>query len=178
MIRYLVFLIASLLVEVVARIIAPVLPAFATMQPGKTDNNNSFATEPRLPRWLAWFQTPDNSLWGDTGWRTIHYPNYDSYWGMVRWLWRNSATGFARSVLARGVFLRDVKYTGNPKVTAERPGIFDTFRATDGSTWQFKKAFPLWGKNIGFNFGWQINSMIESGQDYDLCHYKFSVKIK
>ena len=178
MTRYLIYLAASLTVELVARIIAPILPAFATMQPGPTDNNNSTGVEPRLPKWLSWFMTPDNSLWGDFGWQNYHCPDYTSYWGMVKWLWRNSATGFARSVLAAPVWLRDVTYEGPLDLRPDSPAIYGTFRATNGKYWQYKKVFPLLGKTIGLNFGWQMDPMLESGQEYDLCHFKFSPKIK
>lgn len=47
--------------------------------------------------------TPDNSLWGDDGWKNIHCPKYKSYWGMVKWLYRNPAYGLATSLLSMPV---------------------------------------------------------------------------
>jgi len=61
-----------------------------------------------LPNWLRWFQTPDNSLDGDHGWKTEHrcfkgHPKVDQGWrrwvNRFRWLWRNSMHGFEREVL-------------------------------------------------------------------------------
>lgn len=83
-----------------AVLIAPALPLFACNSFGSVFNGHGLAIEPRLPRWLSWFMTPDNSLFGDSGWRTEHCKNYATYWGMVRWLWRNPAYGFAWGPLA------------------------------------------------------------------------------
>lgn len=61
-----------------------------------------------LPRWLNWFQTPDNSLDGDAGWKNEHRwfrasPMVNQGWrrwvNRFRWLWRNSMHGFERAVL-------------------------------------------------------------------------------
>lgn len=60
MFRYLVYLVADLAMEVIAVPAAFVLPFFANK-------------EGWLPRWLWWFQTPDNSLNGDQGWQTQHW---------------------------------------------------------------------------------------------------------
>jgi hypothetical protein len=68
MIRFLIYLVAEQLFNIVAMLLAPILPAFASMQDGRSDNSHCRAVEPRLPRWLSWFMTLDNSLWGDVGW--------------------------------------------------------------------------------------------------------------
>lgn len=107
MFRYLILLFAYLMFFIVAMLMAPLLPLFSTLRDGPADNANKRAVEPRLPRWLFWFDTStDNSLWGDAGWRTKHCPeHWDSYWGMVLWLWRNPACGFSWSVIAHAVDL-------------------------------------------------------------------------
>jgi hypothetical protein len=94
----------------VAMVLAPLLPAFAVMREGPVNNANGVGVEPRLPSWLFWFDTStDNSLWGDTGWRTMHCPEYwGNYWGMVLWLWRNPACGFAWHVVAHAAHIGDV----------------------------------------------------------------------
>ncbi len=85
-----------------AMLLSPVLPLFAReFVWGKCDNGAVERWEPRLPKWLAWFQTPDNSLWGDPGWRNEHCPaHWGDYLGKVLWLLRNPGYGFAWSVLA------------------------------------------------------------------------------
>ena len=47
-------LIPSLVMSIVGRLLAPVLPIFCDEQGW-------------LPSWLSWFQTPDNSCDGDAG---------------------------------------------------------------------------------------------------------------
>jgi hypothetical protein len=55
----------NLIVTLLNIILSPVLPVFATEQEGRLDNNSRWGMGPRLPKWLSWFQTPDNSLDGD-----------------------------------------------------------------------------------------------------------------
>lgn len=98
--RYILYFPLKILMFFVALLLAPVLPIFASLQQGKTNNGNATGIEPRLPTWLSWFMTPYNSLWGDKGWQTIHCPVYKSYFGKVKWLWRNPVYGFSWSVLA------------------------------------------------------------------------------
>lgn len=78
-----------------ALIATPVMPLFRKDSYGAIDNANEYGIEPRLPWYLDWFQTQDNSLWGDNGWQTKHCPEFKTYFGMVKWLWRNPAYGFA-----------------------------------------------------------------------------------
>lgn len=178
--RYLPYLMADLAFDLLARLLAPVLPLFATMRLGPVDNNNgAYRVEPRLPRWLAWFMTPDNSLLGDTGWRTIHcVKHWQSYRGMVLWLWRNSATGFARSVLAQTVKLADVKTEGDITIIVDSPARYGKFYATDGKTFQWKVVFPLFNKSIGLNVGWLMDTMIRDQTPEARCPFKFAPKIK
>ncbi len=109
---------ANVIVIVLSMILAPILPLFARMEEGPCDNANATATEPRLPKWLAWFQTPDNSLWGDKGWQTIHCATqYNEWWGMTKWLWRNHAYGFAWSVLAAPLDMTSMRLMqGDPAI--------------------------------------------------------------
>ncbi len=168
-----------LVMEILGKVLWPILPIFATKREGPSDNNNSIAVEPRLPTWLSWFDTPDNSLWGDTGWRTIHCLDaWNTYKGMALWLLRNSSVGFSRTVLAHRVLQKDIVWSGDPHISADR-GVYGVFEASDNKgTWQYKRVFPLFGKNIGLNFGWNIDPMVKSGIESDLCHHKVSLKIK
>jgi len=176
---YFLLLPCWLAMEILGKTLWPILPIFAVNRYGPVDNNNGTAVEPRLPTWLAWFDTPDNSLWGDTGWRTIHCPdNWNTYKGMALWLLRNSSVGFSRTVLARTVHQEDIKWSGNPHIQADQ-NITGVFKANDGKgTWQYKRVFPLFGKYIGLNFGWNIDPMVKSGIAVDSCHHKVAVKIK
>ncbi len=137
---------ANVIVIALSMILALVLPFFARMEEGPCDNANATATEPRLPKWLAWFQTPDNSLWGDKGWRTIHCATqYSTRWGMTKWLWRNHAYGFAWSVLAAPLDMSTMLLMcGDPAIGHKtKPG---SFFIRMGKYWQWKY--------VGEAFGW------------------------
>ena len=89
---YILLVPISLLTTILALIMAPVLPLLASQQEGWLDNHSSWGVGPRLPVWLAWFQTPDNSLDGDATFQTL---NGTGYWSKVKWLIRNPAYAFA-----------------------------------------------------------------------------------
>ena len=75
------------------------------MQEGLVDNGKGTWTGYRLPKWLSWFQTPDNDLNGDNTFLLI---NGNGYWARVKWLWRNPLYGYC------------VRYIdGNSPVTVE-----------------------------------------------------------
>ena len=84
-------------VQILTWIITPLLPMFAVYRFGYSDNGINFNTGPRLPKWLSWFDTPDNSLLGDWRWKA---KGPDSYWKRVAWLYRNSLYGYKWSVLS------------------------------------------------------------------------------
>jgi hypothetical protein len=62
MIRYVLLLSCYIPFYLLAMLLAPVLPIFAKNTYGPIGNNNGFAVEPRLPRWLEWFNTTIYSL--------------------------------------------------------------------------------------------------------------------
>jgi hypothetical protein len=73
---------ASLVFAFISLFLAPVVVLFAK------DDANGLGW---LPRWLWWFQTPDNPVDGEPFWRDAH-PN--RYIRRVGWLWRNAGYGF------------------------------------------------------------------------------------
>ena len=171
--RWVVLAILSLVVTLVAILLAPILPAFARDERGQCDNANRMAVEPRLPDWLSWFMTPDNSLWGDVGWRTKHCPDHwDSYLGMVRWLWRNPAYGFEHGPLMSASIWPDamVGYSGNPAVRNEPNGIAGYCHTyivnPDGSDyWHLYWVRPIGnGRCLNVNLGWKLKTYAESPQ--------------
>ena len=153
-----------------ALILAPVLPLFARDEYGFSDNANAMRTEPRLPSWLSWFMTPDNSLYGDAGWRTEHCPDHwQDYWGMVQWLWRNSAYGFNwhGPICARLDPGAKVTFSGDPHIQNRpnfKPGYcLTTVTNPDGSSyWHL-----YWVKRINaqycfnVNLGWKLKTYAE-----------------
>ena len=148
----------SVIVTLLTIVLAPVLPVFARDELGPCDNNGHECVGPRLPSWLSWFMTPDNSLYGD---ETFERINGRSYWSQVKWLWRNPGYGFG------------VRYLKAPYATslAGDPTIRDNDRARAG--WCLARANGLfqfkWIQPIGFqrciycNFGWNIMGLVDPG---------------
>lgn len=153
---YLILIPISLFLTLIAVIFAPVMPKFATIQLGWCDNHAYLAEEPRLPKWLNWFMTPDNSLDGDATFKRLNPP---CYWSQVKWLWRNPAYSFA------------LKYLHSPYDTSVKgdPTIKDNDNAKKG--WCFIKANGLfqftWIAPIGFarcfrvTLGWNIMGLVD-----------------
>lgn len=164
MFRYLIYFIVGQVFNTLAWLVAPLLPIFATLQDGRCNNNNAQGIEPRLPRWLNWFMTPDNSLWGDHGWQTEHCPNYKSYWGMVKWLLRNRAYGFNWTVIACPVDdPAKARCTGDLGIDRNN-GRFGSFKIVLGRYWQHKwvKRIGRTGYLVSLNTGWLLDPYIKN----------------
>lgn len=147
-----------------AYIIAPVLPLFAKDYSGNSDNGNIIKIEPRLPKYLSWFMTPDNSLWGDNGWQTIHCINYKSYFGMVKWLWRNPAYGFEKfgPLSAKVSSEHTIKYIGNKDIKDRPKHISGYCLIFIGNYWNFHLITPkLFGYCAKLEFGWKLQTYAE-----------------
>jgi hypothetical protein len=146
----------SLFLTIFAVMIAPILPLFAQQIDGWLLNHSVWGIGPRLPIWLNWFMTPDNSLDGD---ETFQQINGLSYWSKVKWLWRNLAYSFA---------LRYID--GNPVYWIGDKTIKDNDNAKEGwlyvnscGLFQFvyiKRIFAT-SRCIYVNFGWNIRVLMD-----------------
>ena len=156
-ITYLLLVPISLLITLLALVIAPVLPVFRVNAYGWCDNHSYEDFGPRLPQWLNWFMTPDNDLYGDATFQSI---NGKLYWSMVKWLWRNPAYSFA------------LRYISAPYTTsvAGDPTIRDNDNAKAG--WCLVKSnglfqlricihIPFTSRCIWANFGWNIMGLAD-----------------
>lgn len=154
---YLVLVPISLVLTLVAVLIAPILPLFARPLIGWCNNHSYEAIEPRLPVWLSWFMTPDNSLNGDATFQHLFPP---CYWSQVHWLWRNPAYSFA------------LKYLNSPYETTVYGDktIKDNDNAKAG--WCFVRANGLFqfrfikriantNRCILVNLGWNIMGLVD-----------------
>lgn len=158
---YLILVPISLLITLVAVVLAPVLPIFRQNAYGWCDNHSYEDFGPRLPKWLNWFMTPDNDLYGDATFQRI---NGKSYWSMVKWLWRNPAYSFAlRYILA--------PYTTTVKGD---PTIKDNDNAKEGKClvisnglFQLRIVKRIFSTNRCFycNFGWNIMGLADPNVD-------------
>ena len=146
----------SLVLTLIALITAPVMPLFAKQIDGWLLNHSIWGIGPRLPTWLNWFMTPDNSLDGD---ETFQQINGRSYWSKVKWLWRNPAYSFA---------LRYID--GNPVYWKGDKTIKDNDNAKEGwlyvnscGLFQFvyiKRIFST-SRCIYVNCGWNIRLLVD-----------------
>lgn len=136
---------------------APILPLFATQQEGWMNNHAMYGIGPRLPTWLNWLMTPDNSLNGDM---TFQLANGISYWSKVKWLWRNPAYNFGLRYLNAPY---SAVYWGDK-----------TIKDNDGAKagWCFVKANGLFqfvfikrifstSSCIYVNCGWNIRALVD-----------------
>jgi hypothetical protein len=177
---YLIYLILapiSLAVTLLGLILSPILPLFAKYEMGWCDNHSYQAIEPRLPSWLNWFMTPDNSLYGDYAFKKI---NGTSYLAQVKWLIRNPAYSFGLR------YLRSPYYT---QVCGDN-SIRDNDNAKAG--WCFVKANGLFqftyikriastDRCIYVVLGWNVRHLVDDGisvkNDPHLATFAFSPRI-
>ena len=157
---YLVYLLlvpVSLLLTLVAVLLAPIMPWFAVQKEWWCDNHSYRAVGPVLPSWLNWFMTPDNTLEGDA---TFQKLNPHGYWSEVKWLWRNPAYSFA------------LRYLAKPYVTAARgdTSIKDNDNAKEGwclvtasGLFQFRLVRRIFSTNrcLYINFGWNVIGLVD-----------------
>lgn len=143
MIRWTISVLVMVLFGLLNLVVAPLLPLFKENRLGWSSNHSIELVEPRLPKWLSWFDTSDNSLYGDGGWQTEHCPYYKSYFGMVRWLWRNGGHNFNYKVLGC--------LTGNLKQ------VSDHCWKNDDGFWKYRRFIPVFGKYLEIFLGWNLS---------------------
>lgn len=154
---YLILVPISLLLTLLAVILAPVMVLFKVEKLWWCDNHSYQAVGPVLPSWLNWFMTPDNTLNGDA---TFQSQNSPSYWSKVKWLWRNPAYSFG------------LRYLNAPYETSVKcdPTIKDNDNAKAGwclvhanGLFQFRLVKPIgFSRCIYVNFGWNIMGLVDS----------------
>jgi len=144
----------SLLLTLIAVILAPILPLFAVQKLWWCDNHSYQAVGPVLP--FNWFQTPDNTLNGDA---TFQLLNGISYWAKVKWLWRNPAYSFA---------LRYIPMPYTTSVSGD-PTIKDNDNAKAGwcvvhanGLFQFTLVSPIgFSRCVYVNLGWNVRGLVD-----------------
>ena len=146
----------NLIVTLLTIILSPILPVFATDQYGPVDNNSAWGLGPRLPKWLSWFQTPDNSLDGDATFERLNPPSYLS---MVKWLVRNPGYGF-------GVhYLTSPYYTtvgGDPTIRDNNNARAGWCCVNSNGLFQFRLVLPIGlSRCLYCNFGWNIMGLAD-----------------
>ena len=159
-IQWLVYLPLWAVINIMARLLCPFLPLFATDQYGNCDNNNGKCWGPRLSPCLSWFMTPDNSLYGDNTFASRHD---GKYWSQVVWLWRNPAIGFETSVLATSISANsNISPYGNVNICDGENAVAGICLVLIKQYWHLKIVMPT-GNNRCFycNLGWLLSTYAE-----------------
>ena len=156
---YLVLTPISLVLTLLALILAPALPLFAQQKDGWLDNHSVWGRGPRLPTWLNWFMTPDNSLDGDA---TFEQINGRSYYAKVKWLWRNPCYAFALRYLS-GVYW--TSWRGDKTIRDNDNAKAGWCFVTANGLFQFRIVCPIYRSSrcIYCNFGWNIMGLVDDG---------------
>lgn len=119
----------------------------------------------RLPRRLRWFETADNTAFGDRR-HAERWGRAPTYFRFVAWLWRNKAYTFSNEVLGARTS-GPVAVSGNPEI-GDRPLVEGwCLRRTPEGYWhlyvvrrwglgfvlRLNLGWKLWGRPGGPNFG-------------------------
>jgi hypothetical protein len=156
MISYIFLLPISLLITLIAVIIAPVLPVFAVQKEWWLDNHSKRGIGPVLPYWLNWFMTPDNSLDGDA---TFEKLNGTGYFAKVKWLLRNPAYSFALRYLS---FPYEVVVNGDISIKDNDSAKAGWCFVTANGLFQFRWVRPIgFGRCIYCNFGHNVFALAD-----------------
>ena len=167
--KWTVFLIINLVTSVINYPVTPIAVLFAT-------KNN------KLPLWLSYLDTPDNTLDGDFGWQTKKpYPKevnkYQRWVNRFSWLHRNKLYGFGAAVLGidydrvNDVYVRDGNRWVNSVPSPGVNGLVKRYLYRDGKliAWQIYyirqwKKYPT--KCIRLNMGWKLASWEDHNFEY------------
>jgi hypothetical protein len=171
-----------LLVTLATVILAPVLALCVEKRVGVIDNGTNIGEAYYLFTWLSWFQTPDNSIDGDQGWRTEHWQwrfklplPLAVYVGRVGWLWRNPGYGFG---LIRVINYGQVTITGTYGIETN-PLVEGSLLIEDPSYFQYRLVKRISaGKALYMNLGWNIKGIYEAPiGTSQICTFAFSPRI-
>lgn len=164
------------LFNLLAYILAPILPAFALWGYGSLDNNNEKGMGFRLPIFIAWFDTPDNAITGDAGHRE-RTVDTSEYWRMVLWLWRNPAVGFEASVLNAQLASSDqLIVKGDPQVQDAPHGKEGYCLTHLGKYWNFVYIKRIGVRCIKLDLGWQLKTFAEGHPLSATARYAMSIR--
>ena len=151
-IQYTILAVISIPITLLGFILAPILPLLA--------NNDGW-----LPKWLWWFQTPDNSLNGDTGWQNEHWQwrfklpiSLSIYIGQVGWLLRNPAYAFGVKYINGN---NETTYIGNPNISDNIGACEGWLFVRSNGLFQFTYVKRIFNTNkcIYINLGWNIRAL-------------------
>lgn len=183
MIGYPFFWLADIFMTLLAWLLSPILPLFAI---GRE----------HLPRWLAWFDTPDNPIDGDMSYIMLHAPfkGYDQrglkqYINRAVWLQRNPAYGFGYTVLSHRVESPPLVVSGDPLVSDSVNLTVGRMRGLSGHVLLSEgDAFELYvvrqygksGRCLRLRFGWKLLGFLNEPAAWPIggrAQFVFGVKL-
>lgn len=175
MLRWLIRLPFVLIAYILGYLLAPFLPIFSVERYGPINNASAFAVEPRLPTWLNWFDTLDNSLLGDLNWKAKHPEG--NYWNRVCWLWRNPVYGFLWSDLIAYIPPPGITYvtTGDPSIHARDNAKAGWYEIT-GSNGYFEHTCITQIFSLQYCLKVRIGWILGDVQPGVACLYLFSIR--
>lgn len=171
----------SLAVTVSTLALAPLLAVLVHQRTGMLDNNTKRGTGWYLFDWLDWFQTPDNSIDGDLGWRTEHWqwryqlPTWlATYIGRVGWLWRNPGYGYGSVTMTNN----GATVTGDTHIGID-PLVEGSLMIDAGDYFQFRYVKRATAdKAIYLNLGWNIKGLFEAEKgSTQVCTFGLSTRL-
>ena len=154
---YMLLVPLNLVLTALAILLAPVLPLFATNEMGWVNNAEKESFGPRLPKWLGWFQTWDNSLSGDATFQTMFPPN--QWWSQVHWLWRNPLPTFALRTLSNPYY---TVVKGDPTIKDNDNAKAGWCLVSANGLFQFTSVTPIgFSRCIYINLGWNVRALVD-----------------
>lgn len=169
--KWLLFCVPDLLMQVIGKALSPVLPLFVRTERNaeggidwKTDGTARIAN---LPTWLRWFQTDDHDCDGDAA-HWLRHPGtswWQCYVRRTAWFFRNTGYGLCINVLGIPVTPADeFVEQGNPDASDTNGISGQVFRRVyrDGKLicfqWYYIKHYALWRIRacVRIGIGWKL----------------------
>ena len=168
--NYLLYILSvpvNLVLTLLAIILSPILPLFSGNSLGWVDNGAKEEFGPRLPTWLNWFQTWDNSLDGDASFQAINPPSYGS---KIKWLIRNPLPTFGLKTLGTPY---DSTVQGDITIRDNDNAKAGWCLVTVNGLFQFRWVCPIgFSRCIYCNFGHNIFALVDPNVDPKPSLYK------
>lgn len=169
--KWLLYCIPDLVMQVVGKALSPVLPLFvrtARNSQGEIEwKTDGSAMQSNLPKWLSWFQTDDHDCDGDRGsWE--RHPGFD-WWSIYKrrtaWFFRNTGYNFCINVLGIPVTTADEFFVqGNPDASDTNSISGACFRRVYRDDklicfqWYFIQHYAFWRVRacVRIGLGWKL----------------------
>ena len=178
MLRYFLLLPASILMTLLAYVLAPVWARYAKPLNGWCNNGEYEAVEPRLTGWMRYLSTVDNSLLGDDGHKE-RCKGEPQLVQMRKWIQRNPAYTWEWEKLAANI-TSDMKpeVSGDPWIKNRLNAREGYYFCNVGPYFNYKLIKHLWGDTaLMLEFGWKLQGFAQRRETEGKAMYVFSVRL-